>query len=95
MKYSKCSKCNARFLVPRDFCPECNSKEITELSLKSGTVLHCVKLIATPEPYPEQYFLVLAEDAGLKFFCRSNEEVKEGTAINVEETEDGIICHIA
>ncbi len=93
MNSYSCSECGKRFLVLRDFCPDCHSTDIKVQELNTGTVLHCVELIATPEPYPDQYFLVLAENDGLKFFCRSSGAVEEGSRVTVEDTEEGIICH--
>lgn len=92
MKFSVCNDCKARFLVPRNFCPECNSSDISERILDSGVVIYCVKLIATPEPFPDQYYLILAENSGLKFFCRSDNELEEGTPVKVQQTANGIVC---
>lgn len=92
MNYSHCGNCGSRFLIPRIFCPECNSTAIATSEITSGTVIHCVKLIATPEPYPDEYYTIYAEYEGVKFFCRSSEELTPGTKVQVEDTESGIVC---
>lgn len=95
MKYYECSECGDRFLVRRIICPSCKSNAVTEKEFNTGKVLECVKLIATPEPYPAEYFLILAEYSGIKFFCRSELEIQSGAEIEVHDNEDGITCDLS
>ncbi len=91
MKYMECNDCGAVSLVQRDFCPKCRSENLDRKKLTGGRVIYSVKLVATPEPYPQEYFLVLAESGRLKFYCRSDEELGEGEVISLTDSENGVI----
>lgn len=92
MKSYTCSNCGFSFLVRRDFCPECRSKVITEGNILGGTVIYSVKLTATPEPFPDQYYLLLVTDGNIRFFCRSEENIPEGGKVKLTESESGPCC---
>ncbi|MEM3676393.1 MAG: hypothetical protein QXV22_04990 [Thermoplasmataceae archaeon] len=92
MRIYECGECGERFLVERVFCPKCHSENIKGLEIDRGKVLNTVSLVATPEPYPDKYTLVLAEYDGTRFFCRSEGDVKPGDTVIVKETPDGLIC---
>lgn len=93
MIMNRCTGCGETFLVKRAFCPECHSSKIEEFEVGEATVVISLKLVATPEPYPDEYFLVFAEHNGTGFFCRSEENLKAGSKIRITSDEDGLICH--
>lgn len=95
MKYSRCGKCGTGFLVSRTFCPKCSSQVLQEVEFENGKVIHSVRLIATPEPYPDEYYLVLAEHDGVRFFCRSDESLEADAEITVSDDDSGITCRKA
>ncbi len=80
------------FVVRRDYCPKCHSKEIEEKEFSEAVVVRSVKLVSTPEPFPDEYYLIYAEFEKTGFFCRSTEELEPGTEISVREDEYGWTC---
>ncbi|MDS0257436.1 hypothetical protein ApAK_07130 [Thermoplasmatales archaeon AK] len=94
MNYHSCEDCGEKFLVDRAFCPRCHSERIQKRQIETGRVISVVHLVATPEPYPDQYSLVLAEAEGVKFFCRSTDKVARGDPVKLSDTDDGLICSL-
>jgi uncharacterized OB-fold protein len=92
MNYYKCRSCAKEFLVKRDFCPSCYSQDIEQVDLKSGVVIYSVKLIATPENFPDQYYLVIAKFSNFSFFCRSENSLLSGTKITILDDGNGPVC---
>lgn len=91
MEYHKCKTCGKEFLVNRDFCPSCYSKDIDKLTFNTGVVKYSVKLIATPSGFPDEYYLVTAKFSNFLFFCRSPVPLEPGTQVNIED-DNGPVC---
>lgn len=92
MKLNKCTACGTTFLVKRLYCPKCHSDKVEEVQITDAVVVRSLELIATPEPFPDAYYLVYAEHHGTGFFCRSEKELTKGAPIAVSEDEYGWIC---
>lgn len=92
MKYYECSKCTKEFLVKRDFCPKCFSEEIIEKEFNRGAVVYSVKLIATPENFPDEYYVIMGKFSSLYFFCRSTNSIETGTEIEIKEEDGKSVC---
>lgn len=93
MLMNRCKACGETFLVKRAFCPKCHSSKVEEFEVGEATVISSLKLVATPEPFPDEYFLVFAEYKGTGFFCRSEEDLKVGSKIRFDSGTDELICH--
>lgn len=93
MILKRCRKCSETFLVPRARCPRCLGEEFSDVTVKDAVVSECLEIIATPEPYPEKYFLILAKtDGGVTVFCRSDQKIGEGSAVIIDDSELGPVC---
>ena len=44
-------------------------------------------MIATPDPYPDRYYLVLLDVDDVKVFCRSQEKLMEGSQADIQDEE--------
>jgi hypothetical protein len=62
------------------------------IDFKGGNVIYSVKLIATPENFPDQYYLVMGKFSNFYFFCRSDNFLEPGTEIAVDDTGNGPVC---
>jgi len=93
MIYYECQKCKKEFLVNRDFCPSCFSGDIKEKQFDHGTVVHSVKLSATPENFPEQYYVILGKFSNFNFFCRSPDFLETGTEVSIKEEDGKPVCY--
>jgi hypothetical protein len=80
------------FLVKRDFCPSCYSQDIEDSNFNNGSVIHSVKLIATPAGFPDEYYVIMARHSKIIFFCRSPISLNKGTEIVVRDNGDGPVC---
>ena len=92
MNIMECENCGMKFLVSRSICPRCGKEDFDHFPVQNGVVLESVELIATPDPYPDKYYLVLLLVDGVKIFCRSQEKLKEGTRVGVKDDDLGPIC---
>lgn len=95
MKINSCRNCGTRFLVARSICPNCGKEDFESIPVKNGTVLESVELIASPEPFPDRYYLVLLDVDGTRVFCRSEEKLKEGSEVKITEDNMGPVCIMA
>ncbi|MEM0156908.1 MAG: zinc ribbon domain-containing protein [Thermoplasmataceae archaeon] len=92
MNINRCRNCGTRFLVARSVCPKCGKEDFEHVPAASGTVLESVELIATPDPYPDRYYLVLLDVDDVKVFCRSQEKLKEGSMAEIRDDDLGPTC---
>lgn len=93
MNFNKCNDCGTEFLFSRAFCPKCHSGNLASIEVTSGKVLESVHLIATPDPFPDDYSVVLFETgSGARAFCRTNAELKRGDSVSVTVDEYGPVC---
>lgn len=96
MEFSKCIKCSGEFLFRRALCPKCGSSEFATVDVTAAKALDSVHLIVTPEPFPDEYSVVLFQtDAGTKGFCRTTSEVKNGDRLKINMDENGPVCEPA
>ncbi len=96
MKLMKCTSCGEAFLVPRVRCPKCLGENFTEIDVSEGIVSDCIEIMATPDPYPERYFLVMAKtEGGVAVFCRSDIELGKGSTVAIEDSDLGPVCRKA
>lgn len=92
MQYNKCRSCKGEFLVKRDFCPFCRSSDFDQPDLNGGVVLYSVKLVATPEGFPNEYYVVMCKFSNVVFFCRSENYLEPGSEITIMEDQNGPVC---
>lgn len=93
MELYRCGSCSGEYVFRRAVCPKCGSKNFNPVEVNSGVALDSVHLIATPEPFPDDYSVVLFQtDAGAKGFCRATSEVKRGDRIRIGMDENGPVC---
>ena len=93
MEFQKCSKCSSEFAFGRAVCPRCGSKEFSMANVTGAVALDSVKLIATPEPFPDGYSVVLFQaESGAKGFCRTNSEIRKGDRLKIGMDEYGPVC---
>lgn len=93
MIFNKCQECSAEFLFKRAKCPECHSSELEQIDVNEGKALYSVHLIATPNPFPDDYSVVLFETTGgARGFCRTTQDLKEGDKVSIIEDEFGPVC---
>lgn len=93
MIINRCRSCGHEFLVKRVRCPSCHGEDFDQIHIHEGTVLDCVDLIATPEPFPDSYSIVLARtDNDVRLFCRSEKRVRAGTVVSISDSELGPVC---
>ncbi len=92
MNINRCRNCGTRFLVARSICPKCGKENFEQVPAASGIVLESVELIATPDPYPDRYYLVLLDVDDVKAFCRSQEKLREGSTVYIRDDDLGPIC---
>lgn len=93
MKISRCGNCDAKFLVGRVFCPSCKSDAIEMIDLLEGKVIEIVSLVATPEPFPDNYSIAMIDANGIVLFARTDESLKKGDSVGITEDEFGPICN--
>lgn len=93
MNYFKCKHCNTTFLVKRDFCPSCFSKDIENLEAREGIVSHSIHLMATPEKFPDEYYLIVGKSSGIVFFCNSSVNIEPGEKVIIENGREGPTCN--
>ncbi len=93
MRISRCRKCKTRFLVGRFFCPSCKSDDLEMLRVDEARVIETVRLMAIPEPFPEDYSIAMVDADGILFFTRTYEYLQKGDAVKITEDELGPICH--
>lgn len=93
MEINMCRKCSSEFLFKRCVCPKCGSREFVKTDVTEATALDFVHLIATPEPFPEDYTVVLFRtDNGGMGFCRTSAELNRGDRIKLLMDELGPVC---
>ncbi len=92
MDFSKCAGCGAETLFPVAFCHSCGSDTFISVAHKEGTVIDAVKVTATPETYPDEYFIVLFASGTARGFCRADSELKRGEQIIIESDALGPRC---
>lgn len=93
MIFHRCSRCSEEFLMKRPFCPKCGSGEIAEVEVDEGKVVEEVHLIATPDPFPDEYTVVLFQTpGGAKGFCRTVDQVAPGDGVSIAVDEFGPVC---
>lgn len=93
MKISKCMKCSGEFVFSRAVCPKCGSMDFSRVEVDRAMALDSVHLIATPEPFPDDYSVVLFEiGSGARGFCRTTSDVKRGDRLKIEMDEYGPVC---
>ncbi len=92
MNINRCRNCGSKFLVSRSICPRCGKEDFDHVPVQSGIVVESVELIATPEPYPDNYHLVLLSVDGVKIFCRSQEKLIEGSRVVIQDDDLGPTC---
>ena len=92
MNINRCRSCGTKFLVARSICPRCGKEDFEHVPARSGIVLESVELIATPDPYPDKYYLVLLDVDDVRVFCRSQEKLREGSQADIQDDELGPIC---
>lgn len=94
MDFYHCSGCGIEFIYRRGLCPNCHSREFVTAMVSEGIVLESVRLIATPDPFPDQYSIIMFKTSGgARGFCRTSEELDAGTEITLEEDEFGPVCY--
>ncbi len=93
MELNRCAKCSEEFVFKRAVCPKCGSQEFTKALVTGAVALDSVHLIATPEPFPDDYSVVLFEaQGGARGFCRTTFEVKRGDRLKIKDDENGPVC---
>lgn len=93
MKFNKCQDCSAEFLFKRAKCPECSSSSLQQIEVVEGKALETVHLIATPNPFPDDYSVVMFETSGgARGFCRTTQDIKKGNKVSITEDEFGPVC---
>lgn len=93
MNFNKCAKCFSEYVFKRAVCPKCGSKEFSLVDITTGRALDSVHLIATPDPFPDDYSVVLFETgSGARGFCRTTSEIKAGEALRISMDENGPVC---
>lgn len=95
MEFRKCVECGTEYLFPRRRCSGCGSEDFEKIPALNGVVEDSVHLIATPEPFPEEYSIILFRtEGGGKGFCRSDTDIEPGTGIAVTEDDSGPVCTV-
>ena len=94
MEFQVCRKCGEKFLVKRDFCPRCFSTDIGTSPIKYGKAIESVRLIAGPEGFPDEYFVVYVSCDGVGVFCRSDTYIPPGSEVSVSDDNLGPVCTI-
>lgn len=93
MMFHKCPNCSAEFLFGRAACPNCHSTKLEKTEVNTGKVVETVHLIATPDPFPDEYSIVLFEtENGARGFCRTDAQLQTGDSIVLKEDEFGPVC---
>ena len=93
MEINICTKCSSEFTFKRAVCPKCGSRELSKKEIGHATVLDCVHLIATPEPFPDDYSVVMFQTGdGTRGFCRTTYELKSGDGVRIRSDEYGPVC---
>ncbi len=93
MEFQKCAGCGALYLFRRRRCPECRTKEFSAVDEVNCTVVDTVPLIATPDPFPDKYSIVLFRtEGGGKGFCRTEEPLEPGTSVQLKLDQYGPVC---
>lgn len=93
MEFQKCLVCGTEYLFRRRRCTECGSEEFRAVEETKCTVVDSVSLIATPDPFPDQYSIVLFRtESGGRGFCRSEEALESGTSVELKKDEYGPVC---
>lgn len=93
MIFNKCSECSTEFLAKRSSCPNCRSGNISMVDIANGKALESVHLIATPDPFPDEYSIILFETpGGARGFCRTPDEVTAGDQLAITKDESGPVC---
>ncbi len=94
MKFNKCQDCSTEFIFKRSDCPKCHSSKIQETEIVEGKALDAVHLIATPNPFPDDYSIIMFETSGgARGFCRTTEELNRGDNVSITEDEFGPVCN--
>lgn len=88
----RCKDCSSSFLEKRNRCYNCNSDNLKEYEISSGTVLDKVHLFATPDNMPEAYYILRISCEGITLFCRSDANIGEGERVHVKEDGNSIYC---
>ena len=93
MELYRCSKCSSEYVFRRAVCPKCGSKGFESVEVKNVVALDSVHLIATPEPFPDDYSVVMFQtDNGARGFCRTTSDVKRGDRLRIGMDENGPVC---
>ena len=93
MEFFKCTKCSEEYVFRRAVCHKCGSEEFTGVDITQGTAIDSVHLIATPEPMPDDYSVVMFQTPnGARGFCRTVSEIKRGDRIRINVDEYGPVC---
>lgn len=93
MELYRCSKCSSEYVFRRAVCPKCGSKGFDSVEVKSAVALDSVHLIATPEPFPDDYSVVMFQSGnGARGFCRTTSDVKRGDRLRIGMDENGPVC---
>ncbi len=93
MEFQKCTDCGSEYLFRRRRCPECGSVKFESVEYSKGTVVDSVALIASPDPFPDQYIIVLFKtEGGSMGFCRTDVEMNPGMEIQLKNDESGPVC---
>ncbi len=93
MELYRCVKCSVEFVFRRAVCPKCGSRDFTRSAVEVAIALDSVHLIATPEPFPDDYSIVLFQaESGAKGFCRTTSEVKRGDRLKIKNDDYGPTC---
>lgn len=93
MEFQKCARCGTEFLFRRSRCAQCRSEEFHPVEHARCTVVDSLHLIATPDPFPDQYSLILFRtENGGKGFCRTDEVLEAGMEVDLSRDEFGPVC---
>ncbi len=93
MIFYRCASCSREYVFRRSKCPKCGSKDFSAVEITSATALDSVHLIATPEPFPDEYDVVLFQtESGSRGFCRATSQIKRGDKLKIRTDEVGILC---
>ncbi len=93
MNINLCKHCGKKFVVKRAICPNCGNEDIEQITVSKGKVVESVDLIASPDPFPEKYSIILVESTeGVRLFCRSQESIPSGTEVEISVDALGPVC---
>lgn len=93
MKFYRCSSCSSEYVFNRAACQKCHSSRLEAFEVTEATALESIHLVATPEPYPEDYSVVMFEiGSGAKGFCRTTDAVRPGEKVKITVDEYGPVC---